>query len=150
MFVISKQKPTFSSCLIKMKLDAELGILIPNIHLYWWNMFPNEFLDYFTKCACKWSNKTWEPILLTFLFRKELQKETLKELQQEKGYYKNLSFSASRISTLFLVNDYVLRVKNNITKKTPTKQFKQTNKNQTKTKTPTTTLENLSTFYNKM
>lgn len=50
MFLITKWNPTFSSCLIKMKLDA--GILIQNIHLYCWNMLLNEFLDYFSNCPC--------------------------------------------------------------------------------------------------
>lgn len=85
MFVISKWNPTFSSCLIKMKLDAELGILIPNIHLFCRNMILNEFLDYFHKCPCKLSCKTWDPILLTLLSRIM----TLKELQKERGDYIN-------------------------------------------------------------
>lgn len=52
MVLISKWNPTFSSCLIKMKLDAELGILIQNIHLYSSNVLLNEFLDYSSKCPC--------------------------------------------------------------------------------------------------
>lgn len=50
MVLISKRNPTFSSCLIKMKLDAELGILIQNIHLYCSSVLLNEFLDYSSKC----------------------------------------------------------------------------------------------------
>lgn len=52
MFLISKRNPAFSSCLIKIKLDAGLGILIQNIHLYCWNTFLNKFLDFFSKCPC--------------------------------------------------------------------------------------------------
>lgn len=48
MFLISKWNPIFSSCLIKIKLDAGLGILIQNIHLYCRNKFLGEFLSYFS------------------------------------------------------------------------------------------------------
>lgn len=112
MFLISKWNPTFSICLIKMELDEELRILIQNIHLYCWNMLLNEFLDDFTKCPCKWSCKTWDPILLTLPSRIM----TLEKLQKEKGDCMKWLFIFLCFMYLYtVVNNYVLRVKNNIT-----------------------------------